>query len=75
MKIYIVMGNNFEGPYEDDREWYEAAFASKKSAEDYIQKRTNDEIAENEKLKRKGWYDPNINYLTSWRIMEIDVHE
>ena len=75
MKIYIVMGNNFEGPYEDDREWYETAFTSRKSAEDYIQKRTNDEIAEIEKLKRKGWHDPNINYLTSWRIMEIDVHE
>lgn len=75
MTIYMVVGDNSEAGYEDYKEWDEEAFASKKSAEDYIQKRTNDEIAENEELKRKGWYDPNLNYLTNYHIVEFDVHE
>lgn len=77
MKIYMVIVDNFidPDPYEDHREWNDKAFASRKSAEDYIQKRTNNEIAKNEELKRKGYYDPNLNYLTNYHIVEFDVHE
>lgn len=75
MKIYMVVGDNLESGCEDYREWNEAAFASKKSAENYIQKRTNDEIAANEEFKRKGPYEPNLIYLTNYRIVEFDVHE
>lgn len=52
MKIYMVIGDNLESAYEDYKEWNEAAFASKKSAEDYIRKLTDDENAEYEKLIR-----------------------
>lgn len=76
MKIYMVIGDNLNGGYyEEYTEWYEEAFASKKSAEDFIRKRRDDEIAKNEELKHKGYYDPNLNYLTNWRIMEFDVRE
>lgn len=33
MKIYMVIGDNLESAYENYKEWNEAAFASKKSAE------------------------------------------
>ena len=75
MKIYMVIGDNLNDPYEDYTEWFEEAFTSRKSAEDYIQKQMVRENAENEELKRKGYYDPNLNYLTRWHIKEFDVHE
>lgn len=36
MKIYMVIGDNCQA-YEDHAQWNEAAFASRESAEDYIQ--------------------------------------
>lgn len=38
MKIYMVIGDNCEA-YEDHVQWNDAAFASRKSAEDYIKNR------------------------------------
>lgn len=75
MKIYMVIGDNLESAYENYKEWNEAAFASKKSAEDYIRKLTDDENAEYEKLIRNGDYDQGIYYHINYRIVEFDVHE
>lgn len=75
MKIYMIIGDNLNSAYETYKEWNEAAFASKNSAEDFIQKRTDDENAEIKKLKLEGNYDPGIDYLTNYRIVEFDLHE
>lgn len=75
MKIYMVVGDNLKSAYETYKEWNEAAFTSKKSAEDFIQKRTDDENAEIKKLKLEGDYDPGIDYLNNYRIEEFDLYE
>lgn len=70
MKVYVVVGSNHLS-YEDHREWNEAVFASRESAENYVQKqperyaRDNARIDELEKLKY------NIRQLTEDEEKEV----
>ena len=84
MTIYMVIANNCEA-YEDYDQWNEAAFSSRKAAEDYIKKliyehsRDTKRMLEIEDIKdnRKLTDYENNEYLElnyKWYYDRIDYH-
>lgn len=84
MKIYMVIGDNCEA-YEDHAQWNEAAFASRKSAENYIKNRIEEHSRdinrmfeiENIECTRKLTDDEYAEYLElsrKWYNYRIDYH-